>query len=221
MSKPKQIVWTSWNARVDEMMAPLDETFTPEMDPDDVAYNDIEIPQELLSPELFLQQERILYTPMGPYPEESLMKPSDRWDCWLGYTNFSITNEIEEQIGGDNAGTKEGVEGVEALRVLGRYTFFVGVGKLFEIREVRENIEKKLCVYTEQEILSNEETQTTVNLVKSQLKTKKYWSMLVSPGGDVDYIVSDKLDRIYLEGLNGLLERKQNIGGIILRGNDG
>ena len=86
---------------------------------------------------------------------------------------------------------------------------------------VRENIEKKLCVYTEQEILSNEETQTTVNLVKSQLKTKKYWSMLVSPGGDVDYIVSDKLDRIYLEGLNGLLERKQNIGGIILRGNDG
>tara|TARA_R110000824_G_C15167582_1_gene672571 strand:- start:681 stop:1346 length:666 start_codon:yes stop_codon:yes gene_type:complete len=221
MSKPKQIVWTSWNARVDEMMAPLDETFTPEMDPDDVAYNDIEIPQELLSPELFLQQERILYTPMGPYPEESLMKPSDRWDCWLGYTNFSITNEIEEEIGGDNAGTKEGVEGVEALRVLGRYTFFVGVGKLFEIREVRENIEKKLCVYTEQEILSNEETQTTVNLVKSQLKTKKYWSMLVSPGGDVDYIVSDKLDRIYLEGLNGLLERKQNIGGIILRGNDG
>ena len=218
MSKPKQIVWTSWNARVDEMMAPLDETFTPEMDPDDVAYNDIEIPQELLSPELFLQQERILYTPMGPYPEESLMKPSDRWDCWLGYTNFSITNEIEEEIGGDNAGTKEGVEGVEALRVLGRYTFFVGVGKLFEIRE---NIEKKLCVYTEQEILSNEETQTTVNLVKSQLKTKKYWSMLVSPGGDVDYIVSDKLDRIYLEGLNGLLERKQNIGGIILRGNDG
>ena len=221
MSKPKQIVWTSWNARVDEIMAPLDETFTPEMDPDDVAYNDIEIPQELLSPELFLQQERILYTPMGPYPEESLMKPSDRWDCWLGYTNFSITNEIEEEIGGDNAGTKEGVEGVEALRVLGRYTFFVGVGKLFEIREVRENIEKKLCVYTEQEILSNEETQTTVNLVKSQLKTKKYWSMLVSPGGDVDYIVSDKLDRIYLEGLNGLLERKQNIGGIILRGNDG
>jgi hypothetical protein len=221
MSKPKQIVWTSWNARVDEMMAPLDETFTPEVDPDEMPYNDIEIPQEFLSPELFLQQPRILYTPLGPYPEESLMKPSDRWDCWLGYTNFSITNEIEEQIGGDHTGAEEGIEGVEALKVLGRYTFFVGVGKLFDIREVRENVEKKLCVYTEQEILSNEETQATVNLVKDQLKTKKYWSMLVSPGGDVDYIVSDKLDRIYLEGLSGLLERKQNIGGIILRGNDG
>ena len=221
MSKPKQIVWTSWNARVDEMMAPPDETFFPEVNPDEMPYNDIEIPQELLSPEIFLQQQRILYTPLGPYPEESLMKPSDRWDCWLGYTNFSITNEIEEQIGGDYTGVEEGIEGVEALKVLGRYTFFVGVGKLFDIREVRENVEKKLCVYTEQEILSNEETQATVNLVKDQLKTKKYWSMLVSPGGDVDYIVSDKLDRIYLEGLSGLLERKQNLGGIILRGNDG
>ena len=220
-NKPKQIVWTSWNAKVEELMAPPDEVFTPEPDPNDMLNNDIEIPPELLSPELFLQQQRVLYTPMGPYPEESLMKPSDRWDCWLGYTNFSITNEIEEEIGGDNEGLKEGVDGIEALKVLGRYPFFIGVGKLFDIREVRENIEKNLCVYSEQEILSNEETQATVNLVKDQLKTKKYWSMLVSPGGDVDYIVSDNLDRIYLEGLSGLLERKQNIGGIILRGNDG
>ena len=86
---------------------------------------------------------------------------------------------------------------------------------------MRIDFEKELCVYTEQEILSNENTQATVNLVKDQLKTEKYWSMLVSPSGDVDYIVSDKLDRVYLEGLSGLLERKQNLGGIILRGNDG
>ena len=70
-------------------------------------------------------------------------------------------------------------------------------------------------------MFSNENTQATVNLVKDQLKTQKYWSILVSPEGDVEYIVSDKLDRVYLEGLSGLLERKQNLGGIILRGNDG
>jgi len=220
MSKPKQIAWESWNARIEEMIA-LSDLPSPETDTDETPYNDMEIPHELLSQDIFIQPQKILYTPMGAYPEESLMKPSDRWDCWLGYTNFSITNEIEEQIGGDATGVKEGVEGVEALRVLGRYSFFIGVGKLFNIRGVREDIEKKLCVYTEQEILSNEETQATVNLVKDQLKTKKYWSMLVSPGGAVEYIVSDKLDRLYLEGLSGLLELKQNIGGIILRGNDG
>ena len=110
---------------------------------------------------------------------------------------------------------------MEALRVLGRYSFFVGVGKLFDIKDVRTSMEKELCAYSEQEILSDENTQATVDLVKEQLMTKKYWSMLVSPTGDVEYIVSDKMDRIYLEDLNKLLERKQNIGGIILRGNDG
>tara|TARA_R110000824_G_scaffold254899_3_gene443885 strand:+ start:4794 stop:5432 length:639 start_codon:yes stop_codon:yes gene_type:complete len=212
MSKPKQIAWESWNARIEEMMAPPDLPLQ-ETDTNENPYNDIEIPQELLSPDFFMQPQKILYTPMGPYPEESLMKPSDRWDCWLGYTNFDISNAVEDQI--------ENIEGVEALRVLGRYTFFIGVGKLFDIKSVRIDFEKELCVYTEQEILSNENTQATVNLVKDQLKTEKYWSMLVSPSGDVDYIVSDKLDRVYLEGLSGLLERKQNLGGIILRGNDG
>ena len=212
MSKPKQIAWESWNARIEEMITPLDLP-SPETHISETPYNDIEIPHELLSQDFFIQPQKILYTPMGPYPEESLMKPSDRWDCWLGYTNFDIVNAVEDQI--------ENIAGVEALRVLGRYTFFMGVGKLFDIKNVRADIEKELCVYTEREILSNENTQATVNLVKDQLKTQKYWSILVSPEGDVEYIVSDKLDRVYLEGLSGLLERKQNLGGIILRGNDG
>ena len=173
----------------------------------------MEIPPELMPQEIFIQPQRILYTPLGAYPEESQLKPSDRWDCWLAYTNFDITNDIAEII--------EDIHGVEALRVLGRYSFFVGVGKLFDIKDVRIRMEKELCAYSEQEILSDENTQATVDLVKEQLMTKKYWSMLVSPAGDVEYIVSDKMDRIYLEDLNKLLERKQNVGGIILRGNDG
>ena len=45
--------------------------------------------------------------------------------------------------------------------------------------------------------------------------------MLVSPEGEVEYIVSDKMDKPYLDGLSGLLELKKSRGGIILRGNDG
>ena len=45
--------------------------------------------------------------------------------------------------------------------------------------------------------------------------------MLVSPEGEVEYIVSDKMDKGYLDGLSGLLELKQTRGGIILRGNNG
>ena len=212
MSKPKQIAWESWNAKIEEMTM-SQEILPPEMDIDELTYSEMEIPPELMPQEIFIQPQRILYTPLGAYPEESQLKPSDRWDCWLAYTNFDITNDIAEII--------EDIHGIEALRVLGRYSFFVGVGKLFDIKDVRIRMEKELCAYSEQEILSDENTQATVDLVKEQLMTKKYWSMLVSPAGDVEYIVSDKMDRIYLEDLNKLLERKQNVGGIILRGNDG
>ena len=212
MSKPKQIAWESWNAKIEEITM-SQEILPPEMDIDELTYSEMEIPPELMPQEIFIQPQRILYTPLGAYPEESQLKPSDRWDCWLAYTNFDITNDIAEII--------EDIHGVEALRVLGRYSFFVGVGKLFDIKDVRIRMEKELCAYSEQEILSDENTQATVDLVKEQLMTKKYWSMLVSPAGDVEYIVSDKMDRIYLEDLNKLLERKQNVGGIILRGNDG
>ena len=212
MSKPKQIAWESWNARVEDIMSPKDITL-PEIDASEANYSEIEIPVDFFPPEMFLQQQRVLYTPLGIYPEESSLKPSDRCDCWMGYSNFDITNDIADKI--------EMIEGVEALRVMGRYSFFIGIGKLFDIKEVRTDIEKELCVYTEQEIFSNENTQATVNLVKEQLKTKKYWSMLVSPEGEVEYIVSDKMDKGYLDGLSGLLELKQTRGGIILRGNNG
>ena len=212
MSKPKQIAWESWNARVQEIIE--NSTFAaPEIDPEQNTFNGVDIPPELISPELFLQPQKIINTPLGIYSQESTLKPSDRWDCWLGYTNFDITKRISSAI--------EKINGVEALRILSRYSFFIGIGRLFDIKDVRRNIEKQLCVYTEEEILSNENTQATVNLVKEQLKTKKYWSILVSPEGKVEYIVSDTMDKIYLEGLSGLLKLKQDIGGIILRGNNG
>ena len=43
----------------------------------------------------------------------------------------------------------------------------------------------------------------------------------MSPAGEVEYVVSDEMDKGYLDGLNSLLEMKSLIGGIILRGNDG
>ena len=213
MSKPKQIAWESWNAKAQEIIELTNNFTAPEVDTEEMTYNGSEIPPELFSPELFLQPQKIINTPIGMYSQDSTLKPSDRWDCWIGYTNFDITKRISNLI--------EQTEGVEALRVLSRYSFFMGIGKLFDIKEARKKIEKQLCVYTEEEILANENIQATLDLVKEQLKTKKFWSILVSPEGKVEYIVSDTMDKIYLEGLSGLLKLKKDIGGIILRGNNG
>ena len=206
----KKICWKSWNAVVEEfimreqeaaeqLQEELEASINPEM--------------QILPIGAFDAMPKILHTPLGIYPLDSAFKPSDRWDCWTGTTNFSITHGIKDSLGT--------IEGIEALRIIGRYTFFIGVASLFDFKDVRLDIEKKLCGYTEKELLSNEDTKATVNLVKEQLLSSKYWSILVASTGKVDYIVSDNLDKEYLDGLNELLEIKQVLGGIILRGDHG
>ena len=95
------------------------------------------------------------------------------------------------------------------------------MAKLFDILDVRKDIEDTLCVYTEEEVLHSDEVRVTVDLVREQLNSKKYWSMFVSPEGELDYVVSDEMDRDYLDGLNNLLELKNLTGGIVLRSSNG
>jgi hypothetical protein len=208
----KIITWQSWNAMADEYISILHEEF-------------VDMTEELLNmgsggnemgaiPMGFLRGDssNVIHTPLGIYPIDSMFKPSDRWDCRIGTTNFCITHNIKNQL------AKE-VKGVEALKIMGRYTFFIGVPHTFDFRDVRADIERRLCVFTEEEVM-NEETKKTVALVKEQLKNDKYWSILVASTGKVDYVVSDKLDQKYLDGLAELVETKQSLGGIILNQNN-
>lgn len=59
------------------------------------------------------------------------------FDCWVGHTNFNITNSIKKVL--------EESEGVEILKLTSRYRFFIGVGRMFDFTDVRQDIEEKLC----------------------------------------------------------------------------
>jgi hypothetical protein len=209
MSTHKTIAWESWNAKLEGLQQEV-------MNEDQSTYLENENLQasEIIPSEMFIAPPRVVHTPLGVYPEDSLLKPSDRWDCWIGHTNFDITNNVAAKLDSE-------IHGVEALKILGRYSFFIGVAKLFDIAQVRKDIETLLCVYTEKEILNDSEMRVTVDLVKEQLESKKYWSLFVSADGEVEYIVSDEMDKRYLDGLNNLLEMKSLVGGIILRGSNG
>jgi len=56
------------------------------------------------------------------------------FDCWIGHTNFDITPSVKRAL--------NEVNGVEVLKICSRYRFFIGVGKMFEFKTVREDIEK-------------------------------------------------------------------------------
>ncbi len=159
--RKKSIAWESWNSKVDEFLNPelpseqSEDNFQTNYDEtqvEGVSFGDFQIPSPMS-----------LHTPVGLYPIESMLKPSDRWDCWFGYTNFTITNRIKEILNNE-------IEGVESLKICGKYTFFIGVGKMFDISDVRKQVLSKICAYTEEELLANVDVEYTVELLKDQLR---------------------------------------------------
>jgi hypothetical protein len=58
------------------------------------------------------------------------------FDCWVGHTNFDITPQIKKEL--------DSVQGIEVLKIFSRYRFFIGVGKMFNFKSVRNNIENLL-----------------------------------------------------------------------------
>lgn len=58
------------------------------------------------------------------------------FDCWVGHTNFGLTKSVIEIL--------NKVEGIEILKVNTRYRFFIGVGKMFDSKDVKRNVEERL-----------------------------------------------------------------------------
>jgi len=58
------------------------------------------------------------------------------FDCWFGHTNFDITPTT--------LATLEEVEGVEILKIISRYRFFIGIGRMFAFTNVRKELENQI-----------------------------------------------------------------------------
>ena len=191
MSVNKKIAWQSWNAVVEEMYEKNTEIEILEelLLAQEIQESHGEMPIKFIDP-----APRVIYTPYGMFPVDSFLKPSDRWNCWLGYTNFDITHVVQDIL-----------EETE--------------GKLFNPTDVRLNIENILTDTTHissPEAVSNE-INDAIESIKSQVSAKRYWSIFVSSVGEIDYIMSDALDEQYLHELNKFEDLRQKIGGIIIR----
>lgn len=66
------------------------------------------------------------------------------FDCWIGHTNFNLTPRIKDIL--------NTVDGIEVLKICSRYRFFIGIGKMFNIKDVRYLIEQELEINQGEEI---------------------------------------------------------------------
>ena len=203
----KKIAWENWKEKVD--YSPPENKLEEAVEEDEDA-----IEKSLLSA---MEIPRLVQTPLGIFHYEDKLKPSEKFDCWIGYTNFDITQNISDLI--------ECVDGVEALEVMSRYTFFLGVGKMFNFRDVRLGIESLILEpeYPEDTltILDSDEIIRSVEIIKEQLSSEKHWAIFVSNEGDIDYAKTDnKNDEQFLKTVLFFEETKQSIGGFILKSGD-
>lgn len=137
------IGWESWNVKEEEILlqrqhqhqniinsitSNQEQYYEDEYedDEDEKVYGEIKIISQPLA------------TPFGVLSPVSIFKPSERWECWIGNTNFRITYDILDIL-------NNSIPGIEALSIMGAYTFCIGIPKMFDASEVKRNIEQILC----------------------------------------------------------------------------
>ena len=126
----KKISWENWNEKEKDFLGTKSGKKLHDIIPNSFDDEDEDGPS-------FTFSNSNIVTPFGVFSQDSMLTPSNRWNCWIGHTNFTLTDKIANKL------NKE-IEGVAALNILDRYTFVVGVSKQFDWRFVRQDIEKAI-----------------------------------------------------------------------------
>lgn len=129
----KEIGWQKYEDTLEEQMnSPLldmlFETATKNMQQAEEEYEGIEYADQEI------EDTNTLINISGQIAKDIAMVSN--FDCWMGHTNFNITPKLRDVL--------DTVDGVEVLKICSRYRFFIGVGKMFDFKDVRTNIEEKL-----------------------------------------------------------------------------
>lgn len=107
----------------------------------------------------------LVRTPLGMFNPKESMAPCNMFDCWIGHTNFPLT--VREKSILDN------VEGIEILRIMSRYRFFIGIGKLFSLTEVRPRVELALEIGRE----------STIQQIMEEIGDEPVWAVGIYADG--------------------------------------
>lgn len=154
-----------------------------------------ELSQDVMSEQLFaeLMMEQPALTPFGKYYHDDPMSPVNMCECWICHSNFDITHSFISSV--------EKIPGVEILKVLSRYRFIIGLGKMFNFRNVRLAIEN---IYND----GDDNISEKIEFIKSQFDPSERWAIFVNNAGHIEVIVADgKCD---LEFNAKIADEKQN-----------
>ena len=130
MKKTKKIGWQKYEDLIEQQIkSPLSGLLLGAMLP---KLEEIEADEDTGS----LLEQNEPFVMAIPESLSSEIQLTTNYDCWIAHTNFDITETIKSAI--------NKIEGIEVLKIHSRYRFFIGVGKMFDFKEVRKEIENRL-----------------------------------------------------------------------------
>ncbi len=116
-----------------------DHDFEDEEDEEEEGYQDSHSAlQEMMMRRIKIPVRQLFNTPLGILDINQKLNPYRNYEMWIMHTNFNITKPVVAAL--------NEAYGVEILHVLGRYRCLIGIGRLFNFRDVRINIERLLGV---------------------------------------------------------------------------
>lgn len=147
MSQEPLIVWEKWvdpfGQDMDEAkwtdynddIADLDKILDTESDEEDDQDHKIKKNKPILRNPI-----KVIASPLGLIPYNEHTASGKIFNFWLGHTNFSISNKVQNII--------EQCDGVEILDIFTRYRFRIAIGKCFNdsdvISAINDNIYESL-----------------------------------------------------------------------------
>jgi len=172
------IQWQSQHLEIDTLTGKLQDPDLEEQYFEEEGYDE-------MGPQQKMPVQNVMSTPFGFWRVDDAMNPFRQFKMWVGHTNFTITPEIVEVM--------KAVPGVEVLQIMTRYRFIIGVGELFDIRDVRVIIENELgCHRDASDMITDQVLLEQVFELRKQLETKDKWAIYVFPNGEIDFATSDE-----------------------------
>jgi len=174
----RQIAWEKWRDFNDE---------DSDIDPVDT-HEDSDEPDESDEGHFELVPV-IVRTPIGNYSPFEPLLPSNMFDCWICHTNFDINESDKAML--------DLVEGIEVLKVMTRYRFFIGIGKMFSLTEVRPLVEAALRV----------NQKSHISAIISEIFGKKRWAVgIYDDGSHISISSESDNDELFDTSLKDLKE---------------
>lgn len=199
-----KIEWQSWNS-IEEELCHKQKPLASILEDDE---DDIENKQEaIIFPPI---NQPYITTPFGTYDPDSPFRPAQRWDCWIGHTNFRITKGIVSIL--------VNIDGISALKILDRYSFCIGVGKMFKFKHVASEINRVLCSSPEKNLIEDlpQSVKEEIERLKDKISSSKYWCIFVDLDSNIYHHETDSVED-FKSNLNSLERIKKSFGGYLLK----